>query len=337
MRRPLVLPLLLFAAVLAGVAGALVQRGLAAHALLVNDDPVKISDYTLARIFDDVRARQEIESALAAKDSDLAKSFVELAAERNVALEPALVERVNAAVAEAGSTLHLAQSFARGLVTGEPEDGASLAGTALGDLFVFGDLRDVAREGGRMALGQPGDRLILGLAAAGLAVTGVTYAIVGAGAPARVGLSVVKAARRTGRLDIRLARLAAREAPNGQGVSGLIELARDVGRVEAKAGPRAALDSLQVAETPRDVSRIAKLAEKEGSRTRAILKVAGRGAILLGGAVFDLALWILGALFSAFAFVVALKGLVERVTLRILHHRRARRLRKILAAAVSAM
>ena len=153
------------------------------------------------------------------RTADLAKSFVELAAERNVALEPALVERVNAAVAEAGSTLHLAQSFARGLVTGEPEDGASLAGTALGDLFVFGDLRDVAREGGRMALGQPGDRLILGLAAAGLAVTGVTYAIVGAGAPARVGLSVVKAARRTGRFDIRLARLAAREAPNGQSAS----------------------------------------------------------------------------------------------------------------------
>jgi hypothetical protein len=40
-------------------------------------------------------------------------------------------------------------------------------------------------------------------------------------------------------------------------------------RVE-KAGGRAALDGLKIAEQPRDMTRIARLAEKEGSRTRAI-------------------------------------------------------------------
>ena len=32
-------------------------------------------------------------------------------------------------------------------MTGEPNDMAGLAGTTLGDLFVFGDIRDAAREG----------------------------------------------------------------------------------------------------------------------------------------------------------------------------------------------
>ena len=52
----------------------------------------------------------------------------------------------------------------------------SLAGTALGDLFVFGDIRDALREGARLAQGQEADRLILGLACVGIAITAGTYA-----------------------------------------------------------------------------------------------------------------------------------------------------------------
>ena len=49
-----------------------------------------------------------------------------------------------------------AGSFTRGLITGEPDDLVSLAGTALGDLFVFGDIRDALREGTRLATGAGG-------------------------------------------------------------------------------------------------------------------------------------------------------------------------------------
>ena len=40
------------------------------------------------------------------------------------------------------------------------------------------------------------------------------------------------------------------------------------------------------------MARVAKLAEKKGSKTRAILKTLGRGAILLSLATFNLAAWI---------------------------------------------
>ena len=55
------------------------------------------------------------------------------------------------------------ESFARGLITGEPDDLVGLAGTALGDLFVFGDIRDAVREGSRYVSGEPADELVLGL------------------------------------------------------------------------------------------------------------------------------------------------------------------------------
>jgi hypothetical protein len=73
------------------------------------------------------------------------------------------------------------------------------------------------------------------------------------------------------------------------------------------------------------MARVAKLAEKEGSRTRAILKIAGRSAIMLAAFAFDASLWLLGALFAVFGFVSSLKCATERITLRILRRRKERR------------
>ena len=77
-----------------------------------------------------------------------------------------------------------------------------------------------------------------------------------------------------------LAIRAARDAVKVERAGGLVHLARDVGRVQGKAGTQAALDGLKIAETPREMAA-SRLAEKSGRSTRAILKVAGRGAIAL--------------------------------------------------------
>ena len=124
-----------------------------------------------------------------------------------------------------------------------------------------------------------------------------------------------------------------REAVKVERAGGLMHLARDIGRVQEKAGARAALDGLKIAEKPGDMARLARLAEKEGSRTRAILKVAGRGALWLVGAAFDIATWILGALFTLFGFASSLKSATERITWRILQRRK--RCRARLAAAMA--
>jgi len=360
MHRPSIGPALLTAAMLAVAAVYAVPRGMEANTLLeIEDDPAQIADRALAEKFDAGVAQREIDAALAAKDADLANSFVELATSRNVPLDPAQADRVKAAVDESNSARHVAESFAMGLVTGEPNDVAGFAGTTLGDLFVFGDIRDAAREGTRLATGQQADELVLGLACVGLAVTAGTYATLGAGAPARVGLSLAKVARKSGQLSIemsgrigrmlrgvvdwsalrqsfakasitepQLAIRAAREAIKVERAGGLLNLARDVGRVQAKAGTKAAMEGLKLAETPREMSRVAKLAEKEGSRTRAIFKVIGRGAIALSIAAFDLGVWILGALFTLVTFIMSMKHATERTTLRYLHWRKNRRLRR---------
>jgi hypothetical protein len=333
--------------------------------LAAQDDPAVLSDLQLNSALQNNQAivADNIEAALAANDADLANSFVELAADRNISLTDDLIQRVRDAVTEQNSSSHFAKSFASGLVTGNADDVASMSGTVAGDLFVFGDIRDVVREGKHLAMGEDTDRLVLGLAAAGLAVTAATYVSVGGVAPVRAGLTLVKDARKVGRLGEGLTLWAGRSARDlvdapmlqnavetgsvlrpGQtltaikaafrpGEAGaLVRLAKDVGRVGEKAGMRGALDTLAIAEGPKDVARAARLAESRGGQTRAILKILGRGALLLAAGAFDLTLWVFGALLALFGFLSSIKATTERLTHSWLLRKKARRLRKQMAA-----
>ncbi len=352
------LPLLAVFA-MAAVAAYVIPRGVQAQSMLaVHDDPAAIADRALATSFDASLATREIEQALAAKDSDLAGSFVELAHERAVPLPPELTARVDAAVKDANSSTAAAGNFMRGLIVGEPDDMVSLAGTVTGDLFVFGDIRDVVREGVHFVNGEQIDELVLGLACVGIAVTAGTYATVGTAAPARVGLSIAKAARRTGRIGAEMSasigrlmhgvvdwdRLkttvvgaslanpmiavrAARDAVKVERAGGILDLARNTGRVQAKAGTQAALDGLKLSQSPADLARVAALAEKKGGKTRAILKTLGRGAIALTVGLLDLTVWLLGAVMTLFGFVSACKSATERLALRAIRRGKQRRLR----------
>jgi len=326
--------------------------------LAAQDDPAALADHALAHSFNASVAEHEIKAALPAKDADLARSFLDLARDNKIEVDPGLVEQVVQANAEAEGVSRSVESFAHGLFTGQPEDLPGFAGTALGDLFVFGDIRDAAREGSRLAMGEEGDELILGLACVGIAVTAGTYVTVGLAAPARAGVTVVKAAVKTGRIGGRLAAWigrslreiidwgalaraargasitepavavrASRDAVKVEKAQDLVALAGDVGRVQARAGTQTALDGLKLAEGPRDMSRIARLAATKGGKTRAILKLAGRGAIMLTVGMFNLAMWIFWALFTVFGFVASLKRMAERATERYCARRKLRRAR----------
>ena len=337
--------------------------------LAAQDDPAQLSDIQLdsALRSNQAMVAENIEAALDANDADLAGSFVDLAQEKSISLSDELSLRVSNAVADQNSTSQFAKRFATGLVTGNADDVASLSGTIAGDLFVFGDIRDVVREGKHLAMGEDTDRLILGLATAGLAVTAATYVSVGGVAPLRAGLTLVKDARKVGRLGEGLTQWAGRSARQivdapmlqnavasgsvlrpGQTVTAikaafraekagaLVRLAKDVGRVSEKAGMRGALDTLRIAEGPKDVARAARLAESKGGQTRAILKVLGRGALLLAAGAFNLTLWVFGALLALFGFLSSIKATTERLTQSWLDRKKARRLQQQMAAGVSA-
>ena len=87
-----------------------------------------------------------------------------------------------------------------------------------------------------------------------------------------------------------------------------------------------------IAEGPKDVARAARLAESKGGQTRAILKILGRGALLLAAGAFNLALWVFGALLALFGLLSSIKATTERLTQSWLLRRKARRLRRAAAS-----
>jgi hypothetical protein len=116
----------------------------------------------------------------------------------------------------------------------------------------------------------------------------------------------------------------------------LVRLAKDVGRIGEKAGTRGALDTLRIAEGPKDVARAARLAESKGGQTRAIVKLLGRGALLLAAGAFNLTLWVFWALLALFGFLSTIKATTERLTQSWLNRSKARKLRQQMAVASAA-
>ena len=302
--RGLLIRLAVIAALGAGVFYTLPEawRGMEL-ALAAEKDPAKLADLRL-KAFDASAAANEIEAALKAGDAELAASFVALAGERAIELPKELLAKVEQANSSSEATKRGIYNFAHGFITGEPDSVSGFAGAATGDLLVFGDIRDLAREGSRWLRGVDSDPLIMGLAAAGLAVTGVTYFSWGTAAPARVGSTLVKVARRTGKLSVKLAddvTILLKARRTNRVASALT----DVAQIQRKAGTRVALESMRHAENVGDLTKASLLAEKKGKSTLAIFKTLGRGAIALGAGALAITGWVVGAASSLTFFIIA--------------------------------
>ena len=288
--------------------GAVYLAPRAEHALalrLAADEPERLADLRLAKALDITAVAQEIESALADGDVELAASFIALAETRGIVVPPDLVERVAAAQSTREQFRRSAMRFGRGLATGNAEGVEGLAGAATGDLLIYGDVRDLAREGTRWARGEAADPLIAGLAAVGIVVTAGAYFTSGVAAPARAGVSLFKAARRTGKVGVSLAADVGRVVRSGGGRKALAAFA-DLGKIESKAGARVAIEGMRHADDVADLARVGRLAEKNGRTTLAILKTLGRGALVLGAGAVSGALWVLGAAVNIFLLVITL-------------------------------
>ena len=335
--------------------------------LSVEDDPAMLAALQLDDLVTSTAVARHITDALAVGDVDLANSFTELAHDRGVPVGAALAQEVTAANTAPATAARGAKKIARGLISGEPDDPASFAGTAVADLLVIGDLRDVARQTTKLVSGEEADELVLGLACVGLAVTAGTYATYGIGAPARVSLTLVKAARKTGRISAALGSTvtralreivdtgalrravmsvswrepavsvrAVRDAVKVEKAGMLTRMMGDIGQVQARAGTRAAFDGLKLAKGPRDLSRLARLAEKEGGKTRAILALLGRAAIAVAFVTFQATSWLMTALLALVGFCGAVKAAAERATWRYVRWRKHARSRLLPLAPITA-
>lgn len=301
------------------------------------DDPVALSALRLDEALTPSRLSAEFEAALAARDADLAESFVALATERGFQLSPDQSARL--AALRDGAAIRAVADFGMGFIAGDRESDAGFAGALTGDVVGFGDLRDLAVEGRKWLGGEAADPTILAFAVAGLALSAVTWASLGGGLPARNGLSLVKGASRArllspalsaslgrmavaavdrpalaaglsaaARLDLAATRAAAGGIVRPAAMTRLAALGQDAGAIYARGGQRGLRQVLAVAEDAGDLRKAALLGAAKPATLRATLKVLGRGALVLGAITMSA----LGWLFALAGYALALAMLAQR-------------------------
>lgn len=329
------------AALLAASGLAILPRGMEGARLLTGPrDEVAVAHYALAgQSAADYQAVAE--RALAAGDEDLAASVVALSERSGVVLPPALAARVSAA--QDAAAARMGEDAWKGFLSGHAPNEAALAGAVAADLTGVGDMRDLYQQASRYLSGEEIDGFTIGLAAAGLGLTAATAASLGLTLPQRAGLSTIKAVRRAGRLSpaltrqlgasataavdgaalravpASLARLefaAARQAAGRvvqpSALRMLTDLGTDSATIGRNAGYRATVQTLGVANSAEEVTRVAKLSGRFGTATRAVVALGG-AAVTFASLAATAAFWSLSLVFWCAAALLWAGGIGQRI------------------------
>ena len=166
------------------------------------------------------------------------------------------------------------QSFAQGAVTGEPTDLASMLGSLSLDLFVIGDIRDLAVQGWKQVQYGSGDTLILALSAIGLTTTLAPHLD---WAPA-----LMKALTRTGALTSRFMRSLTRissEAIKTGKYTKLSGMVTDLGKATKRLGPGPMRGVMRSVDSAEDLTKVAKASEIDAKGTYFMTRMFGKDGV----------------------------------------------------------
>lgn len=176
--------------------------------------------------------------------------------------------------AELSSYWGRARSFARGAATGEPTDGASMLGSLSLDLFVVGDIRDLAVQGWKQVRYGEGDSVIMALSAIGLTTTLAPQID---WAPA-----LLKALKRSGALTrgfLRSLKNASRSALKTGRFDAVGKIVGDVGRTARNLGPGPLRGVMRSVDSADDLARVARASQAAPTGTYAIARLFGNGGV----------------------------------------------------------
>ncbi len=167
-----------------------------------------------------------------------------------------------------------ARRFAHGAVTGEPADTAGMLGSLSVDLFVIGDIRDLAVQGWKQMHSGTGDKLIIALSAVGLTTTVAAHVD---WAPA-----LLKLFRRSGALSRRFLtglKGAARHGLKTGSFSRLSAVVTDFGKAATRLGPGPLRGVMGSVDSAGDLAKIGRAAEIDAKGSYAVAALFGKSGV----------------------------------------------------------
>jgi len=300
---------------------------------------------------DELDAR--ILTALEEGNQDDAEMYAEIAAYMGRDLAPPTQEALTASQTTTAVVLRNTGNFFEGFITGEGSDNAAFAGAVTSDLTVIGDIRDIGTEGSKLVAGEEYSEIILGLSVVGLAVTAGTVASGGTALPARVGVSLLKVAKKAGTLTRSFTRELGQLVSRAVDFPALRRTLSDVSLSNPNATRRAIgtytdsvksaelvpvlarMDDMRTAVGPaesvrlmkhvrntRDLENVAEMSTTLGVKTRGIIALTGKTSLRGFKGAINLLRWAFEWIWAAGAAILGWLGIAG--SRRVMRNRRTR-------------
>jgi hypothetical protein len=191
------------------------------------------------------------------------------------------------------SLRYRAGKLSEGLLKGTSDETVGQAASVVTDLFVIGDIRDLANQATNFVQGEDVDEVITALASIGLVATGAQLASIGATAgtagaaaptvaastTAKGGIIILKAARKLGKLPPWLGKAiinGAKTVKRTKKLDTVTDLFNDVYRV---AKTRGGLTLLSKTTDAASLRRMAKLADTFGDQSATLYRIGGNSFV----------------------------------------------------------
>tara|TARA_R110000868_G_scaffold72252_2_gene210865 strand:+ start:5201 stop:6253 length:1053 start_codon:yes stop_codon:yes gene_type:complete len=295
---------------------------------IVPDDMVPADPFVRAELAQKTSGTdlsRRIDTALDAKQFEDAIMYADIASYVDMPIEAGTASRLENEKGLARTVARNTGSFFEGFISGEGNDTASFVGAVTSDLTVVGDVRDIGEEGTKLVKGEDYSQFVLGLSVVGLAATTATIATSGGALPARIGVSLLKVAKKAGTLTADFTRYMTRlidEAVNFKKLgstlksvdlantsatrravtdyAGSISMAKltpalgEIAALQKSVGPAESVRLLKYVNNGEDLARVTKMTGKLGTKTRGIAEITGKTSLRAFKTVGNFVLWALG-------------------------------------------
>lgn len=276
----------------------------------VPDDQIPAEPFIRAELMETTNGpdlSRRINTALDEDAYDDAVMYAEIADYIDAPLDSETQARLEAENAFSRRAARNTGSFVTGFVTGEGDDTPAFMGAVASDLTVVGDVRDIGSEGTKLVRGEEYSKMILGLSVVGLAATTATVATGGGGLPARIGVSILKVAKKAGTITAGFTRDVTRvlqeavnfnklgdtlravdlgnpaatrravtEYADGVSMAKVTPILDDVAALERTAGPAETVRLMRYVDNTEDLARVSKMSGKLGTKTRGVIELTGK-------------------------------------------------------------
>ena len=264
--------------------------------------------------------------ALQNEDIEEANLYKNLADYLHVSISPVIVKKLALENSTINTYIRNTKNFTKGFLSGNFSDASSLAGSITSDMTIVGDIRDIYREGSKMRQNKEYDKFTFGLSILGVGLSATTLLSAGATTPVKVGTSLLKSAKKSGKLtksfskiiskdlekvinkkalkkvdfsSISTLRKTLKQAINQKKLAHLEKILLKLNKIKKQTSTTQTLKLLKYIEDEKDLTKVVKLSKKYKKNTLAVFKVLGKGALKTTKEVINYTTKFLGFLVGA--------------------------------------